>query len=300
MHRFARRLERVARKKKPPEHENHERWLVSYADFITLLFAFFVVMFATSQSDKGKAQQVSDSVKRALEGEKISQVISVILGGNTDDKAKGNAMMRGPGGPEQTVPDPKEKDKKLRELMPSLQILTEELKGEIDAGEIQISMQPRGLVVSFTQAALFASGEDVISPGAYRGLEKVASAMMKLPNPVRLEGHTDSTPINTVRFHNNWELSSSRSIAILEMLTKKYGVPRERLSVAGYADTAPLATNDTEAGRAHNRRADIVILNDQGVIGEPAKPELSSPPAPPHTVSTASPPNASRVPASGR
>jgi chemotaxis protein MotB len=127
------------------------------------------------------------------------------------------------------------------------------------------------LVISFNQAALFAPGEDVISPEAYDGLKKVASAIAKLPNPVRLEGHTDSTPINTARFHSNWELSSARSIAILELLTNKFNVPRNRVSIAGYADTAPIASNDTEEGRARNRRADIVILNEQGVIGEPAK-----------------------------
>lgn len=258
----------MARKKKAPEHENHERWLVSYADFITLLFAFFVVMFATSQTDKGKAQQVSDSVKRALEGEKISQVVSAILGGTVSDKGKGNALMRGPGGARQAD---EKKDDKLVELLPSLKILSEELKKEIAAGRIQISMQARGLVVSFNQAALFAPGEAVISQDAYGGLEKVAAAIAKMPNPVRLEGHTDSTPINTERFHSNWELSAGRSIAILELLSSKFGVPRERLSIAGYADTAPVASNDTEEGRARNRRADIVILNEQGVIGEPAK-----------------------------
>jgi chemotaxis protein MotB len=259
----------MARKKKHAEHENHERWLVSYADFITLLFAFFVVMFASSQTDKGKAQQVSDSVKRALEGEKVSQVVAAILGGTVTDTGQGNAMMRGPGGARKSAEE--KKDQKLAELLPSLKILTEELKKEIDAGQIQISMQARGLVVSFTQAALFPPGEDVISPEAYDGLEKVASAIAKMPNPVRLEGHTDSTPINTARFHSNWELSAGRSIAILELLSNKFGVSRDRLSIAGYADTAPLASNDTEEGRARNRRADIVILNEQGVIGEPAK-----------------------------
>ena len=263
-----RRLE-MARRKKPPEHENHERWLVSYADFITLLFAFFVVMFATSQTDKGKAQQVSDSVKRALDGEKMSQVVSAILGGTVTDTGKGNAMMRGPGGAQRAADE--KKDDKLVELLPSLKLLSEELRKEILDGRIQISMQARGLVISFNQAALFAPGGDVISAEAYDGLEKVASAIAKMPNPVRLEGHTDSTPINTLRFHSNWELSSARSIAILELLTNTFNVPRERLSIAGYADTAPVASNDTEEGRARNRRADIVILNEQGVIAEPAK-----------------------------
>src|SRR5579863_3703972 len=165
----------MARKRKLPEPENHERWLASYADFITLLFAFSVVMFATSQTDKGKAQQVSDSVKRALEGEKMSQVVAAILGGTVSDTGKGNAMMHGPGGAQQSVENKNEKkDEKLAELLPSLKILSEELKKEIAEGKIQISMQARGLVVSFNQAALFARGEDVISPEAYDGLEKVA------------------------------------------------------------------------------------------------------------------------------
>ena len=259
----------MPRKKKPVQPENHERWLVSYADFITLLFAFFVVMFATSQTDKGKAQQVSDSVKKALEGDKMTQVISAILGGSVTDKGKGNAQMRGPGGARQAAAE--KKDEKLAELLPSLKVLSEELKNEIAEGKITISMQARGLVVSFNQAALFPPGGDAISPDSYDGLEKVASAILKISNPVRLEGHTDSTPISTVRFRSNWELSSARSIAILELLSNKWGVPRSRLSIAGYADTAPLASNDTEIGRARNRRADIIILNEQGVLAEPAK-----------------------------
>ena len=185
----------MARKKRPPEHENHERWLVSYADFITLLFAFFVVMFATSQTDKGKAQQVSTSVKRALEGEKMSRRWSCLRfwAARSTDTGKGNAMMHGPGGASTSVASAK-KDEKLAELLPSLKVLTEELKSEIAAGRIQISMEARGLVVSFKQAVLFPSGEDVISTGAYPDLEKLAAAIAKIPNPVRLEGHTRLTP----------------------------------------------------------------------------------------------------------
>jgi chemotaxis protein MotB len=266
----------MARKKRHPEHVNHERWLVSYADFITLLFAFFVVMFATSQTDKGKAQQVSDSVKKALEGEKMSSILQAVLGGTVSDRGKGNAMMHGPGGA-QKAPVEEKKEQKLAELVPSLKVLSEELKKEIAAGRIQISMQPRGLVVSFTQAALFPSGEDVVSQEAHEGLEKVAGAINKLPNPVRLEGHTDSVPIRTPRFRSNWELSAARSIALLEMLSTNFGVSRDRLSIAGYADTAPIASNDDEAGRARNRRVDIVILNEQGVVGEPAKRDEAKP-----------------------
>src|SRR5690348_10493033 len=222
----------MARKKHLPEHANHERWLVSYADFITLLFAFFVVMFATSQTDKNKAQQVSDSVKRALEGERMPSIIQAVLGGTIDDKGKGNAMLRGPGGAQKAVEE--KQQQKLAELLPSLKVLSEELKKEIENGRIQINMQPRGLVVSFNQATLFPSGEDVISADAYEGLEKVAGAIVRLPNPVRLEGHTDSIPIRTARFRSNWELSAARSIALMELLSTRFGVPQERMSIAGY------------------------------------------------------------------
>jgi chemotaxis protein MotB len=241
--------------------------MISYADFITLLFAFFVVMFASSQADKGRAQEVSESVKKALEGESMKQALAILLGGTRDDRGKGNAMLRGPGG-RNKAPEEK-KEMKAAELVPSLKILSEELKNEIAAGNIQISMQTRGLVVSFNQAALFPSGEDVISPQAYDAMEKVAAAMSRIPNPVRLEGHTDAVPIKTSRFRSNWELSAARSIAVMDLLSTKFGVPRERLSIAGYAETAPVASNETEVGRARNRRVDIVILSEQGLIAEP-------------------------------
>src|ERR1051326_2772060 len=155
----------MARKKKQAAHENHERWLISYADFSSHLFAFFVVMFATSQTDKGKAQQVSESVKRALEGEKMSTVLAAILGGTVSDTGKGNAMLRGPGGAQKAAEE--RKDPRVAELVPSLKILNEQLKAEIDAGRIHITMEPRGLVISFAQAALFPSGDDRILPEAY-------------------------------------------------------------------------------------------------------------------------------------
>lgn len=259
----------MARRKKHPEPENHERWLVSYADFITLLFAFFVVMFASSQADKGKAEQVSNSVKQALERDHVTAMVAAVLGGSTDTKGYGSAMTKGPGGTE-TKRDPRVegggREKPLGALAESL---ASELTPAIEAGEIQIGMTERGLVVSFAQTTLFPSGEDVISPDAYEGVGKVASAIARMPNHIRLEGHTDAVPINTPRFHSNWDLSSARAIALLKILTERFGVPPDKLSVAGYADTAPVASNETGEGRARNRRVDIVILNDQGAKGEP-------------------------------
>ena len=256
----------MARRKKPEAPENHERWLVSYADFITLLFAFFVVMFASSQADKGRAQRVSDSVKKALEGQSISAAVASILGGTANDKGQGNAQMRGPGGSQAKTPSPE-----TVELLPSLKILTSELKDQIRDGSIKITMVQRGLSISFSQAALFPSGGDDIARESYGSLQKVALAIKLIPNPVRLEGHTDAVPIHNLRFRSNWDLSASRSIALLTMLTEDFSVPAARISIAGYADTAPVADNETEEGRARNRRVDIIVLNENGLKGEPER-----------------------------
>src|SRR5512135_2883473 len=255
---------------KHAEHENHERWLVSYADFITLLFAFFVVMFATSQTDKSKAQQVADSVNRALEGDSLKAMVSVILGGTVDDKGQGNAQHRGPGGARPaTKSAAANANGQIAELLPSLKVLTKELEQEVKNGKLQISMGVRGLTISFTQAALFPSGEDVIAEDTYPSILKIATAIQQIPNPVRLEGHTDAIPIHNSRFRSNWELSAARSIALLELLTRRFEVPQARISIAGYADTAPIADNETDDGRSRNSRVDIVILNETGLKGEP-------------------------------
>jgi chemotaxis protein MotB len=267
----------MARKKHAAVHENHERWLVSYADFITLLFAFFVVMFATSQTDKAKAQQVSDSVKEALEKGGVAAAVHEILGGTVDERGKGNAQMKGPGGsqPKDAVnPDV------VAELLPSMTYLTKALNQEIKDGKVELHLEPRGLVVSLRQATFFPSGEDKVDPATFDSIDKIASIVRNLPNPVRLEGHTDSIPIHTDRFRSNWELSAARSIAMLELLSSHYEIPRQRMAIAGYADTVPKDSNDNEAGRAHNRRVDVVILNQQVAINHGVSPE-PAPSAPP-------------------
>jgi chemotaxis protein MotB len=221
---------------------------------------------------------MSEAVRDALQNDHMSAVVAAVLGGAVDKKGKGSAAMKGPGGTETSAQPRTEEDKRqqqLAELLPSLEVLSSELDAEIRAGELQISMEDRGLVVSFAQAALFPSGEDVISTTAYTGIGKVAAAITRLPNPVRLEGHTDARPISTPRFHSNWDLSSARAIALLKILTERFGVPSNKMSVAGYADTAPVASNDTDAGRGRNRRVDIIVLNEQGMKGEPLKTSAS-------------------------
>ena len=269
----------MARKKNGHgEHENHERWLVSYADFITLLFAFFVVMFASSQTDKAKAKQVSDSVKEAIEDGGIKATVKEVLGGTVDEKGKGNAQFRGPGGvnkmknpPKEEEEEPKPRPGQAAELLPSLKYLNKELEDAINEGKVEVHLEPRGLVISLRQAAFFPSGEDTIAPETFSTVQKIAGVIGNLPNLVRLEGHTDAIPIHTARFDSNWDLSAKRAIAMMKMLTGDFSLPKGRFSIAGYAETAPVDTNDTAEGRAHNRRVDIVILNQEALIGEPGK-----------------------------
>jgi chemotaxis protein MotB len=251
------------RRRKHSEGPNHERWLVSYADFITLLFAFFVVMFATAQTDNAKAQAVSESVKRALQGESFKDTLSMLMGEKLKVKAPGQR-------PDAGVPKPAVADKAGLTLAQLLPMLSLALKEEIQSGRLALSMTSRGLTITFTQTALFPSGEDEIAHDFYPTIQKISDAMNKVPNPARAEGHTDAIPIHNPRFRSNWELSASRSIALVELLTK-FGVAHERLAIAGYADTAPVDTNDTEEGRRRNRRVDIIILNDAGAKGEPDK-----------------------------
>jgi chemotaxis protein MotB len=254
-------------RKKAAEPENHERWLVSYADFITLLFAFFVVMFASSQSDKNKAKAVSDAVRDALEHGQFSSAISAVLGRGKHEallshqatEERGN--LNAPPGPAETHPP---------DLAKSLDTLQKGLDSELKNGKLQLRLEPRGLVISMREATFFASGDDAVAPTSLPILAKIAAVVQSLPNPVRLEGHTDSQPIHTSRFRSNWELSSARSIAMLELLRDRFQIPAARMAVAGYAENAPADTNESEEGRAHNRRVDLVLLSAGAETAEPA------------------------------
>jgi chemotaxis protein MotB len=255
------------RKKKHAEHENHERWLVSYADFITLLFAFFVVMFATNQSDKNRAKLVSDSVRDAIEHGQISSRLSNMLGkGKHEEAAPDHAPV-----PEAQKPNgAKPADAKAADLAKSLETLRKGLAAELKGGKVQVKLEPRGLVIELREAAFFASGDDKLSPGCYGMLEKIAAVGRGVSNQVRVEGYTDSVPIHNSRFRSNWELSSARAIATLDTLAGRFRIDAARMAVAGYAENAPADTNDTEEGRAHNRRVTIVLLTQDGQKSEPA------------------------------
>jgi chemotaxis protein MotB len=257
-------------RRKTPEHANHERWLVSYADFITLLFAFFVVMFASTQSDKNKAKDVSDSVRQALEHGQFSAAISTVLGrGKHEAKKAPLSKENTPERENPNAPPPSPVERHPPDLAKSLDTLMKGLDADVKNGKLELKLDARGLIISMREKAFFASGDSAVAPDSLPMVAKIAAVVQSLPNSVRLEGHTDARPIHTSRFHSNWELSAARSIAMLELLRDRFQIPASRMAVAGYAENSPVDTNDTEEGRAHNRRVDLVLLSIEGQRGEP-------------------------------
>jgi len=171
--------------------------------------------------------------------------------------------------PQKVTPSPSLLRPPPADLAKSLQTLQRGLDGELKTNKIGLQLEGRGLVISLREATFFASGDDTVAPGSEAILAKIAAEIQGFGNPVRLEGYTDSKPIHNSRFRSNWELSVARSIAMLELLRQKFGIAPERLSVAGYAENAPVDSNDTEDGRARNRRVDLVILSDEALKSEP-------------------------------
>lgn len=240
---------------------------MSYADFITLLFAFFVVMFASTQADRSKARMYSEAVKEALEHGQLSAAISVVLGRGKHEAVK--SMEEDTLNPR--IPPPAPPPAHPADLVKSLATLQSGLDSELKAGKVQVKLEARGLVISLRESGFFASGDDVIAPDSIASIAKIAAVIQGVPNPLRVEGYTDSVPIHNSRFHSNWELSAARSIAMLELLRQKFEIAPERMTIAGYAENAPADDNSTADGRAHNRRVELVLLSEEAEKVEPQR-----------------------------
>ncbi|MBI5083038.1 MAG: OmpA family protein [Acidobacteria bacterium] len=251
------------RRERKGANANHERWLVSYADFITLLFAFFVMMYANSQTNKEKAQQISQAFREALDQGRVSQALIRLLKNEPSGRKMNDIVVT------EAARSSKPEGGRTVELMPSLRELNLKLKEDIAAHRLEVRMEKRGLVISLREATFFPPGGDTLEPGTVPVLEVIAKEIKGLPNPVRLEGHTDSVPIRTARFRSNWELSAARGIAMLELFAERFGVEPGRMAIGGFADSAPVASNETAEGRARNRRVDIVVLNEVAAAREP-------------------------------
>jgi chemotaxis protein MotB len=226
------------------------------------MFALFVAMYAIALKDHSSGKRVAESVREAVATGGLTSTVRVFLSkdsskseGASAGTAKKDLQMADPPPPPMPKVDPT--------LLEPYKRLTGQLEKEITAGAIRIRLDGRGMVITLEEKAFFPSGNDQIYPTAYPMLERVAKVIQPLPNSVRLEGHTDAIPIHNTRFSNNWELSTARSIALLQLFQDKYGLDPSRFAVAGYAQNMPIAPNDTEEGRARNRRVEVIIIGRQ-------------------------------------
>ena len=234
---------------------SHERWLVSYADFITLLFAFFTVLYASSTVDVKKLEAVGDSMKAVFAGPPMDSIA------NLEPRAR---LL--PATPDLAF-----------ELARVRKLLEQDLSGAIAEGRVSLEQDPRGLVISIREAGSFATGRAELPPAARELLTTLGERLRNIPHAVRVEGHTDDMPIHTPRYASNWELSTARATEVVAFLIESAHVAPDRLSAAGYAEFHPRAANDSPEHRASNRRIDLVILNAATRSAEePASPRSDS------------------------
>ena len=258
----------MSRRKRHPEHANHERWLVSYADFMTLLFAFFVVMYSTSQVDQRKVGKLALAIQVAFQELGVFPASTSRVPIASQDPMPFSDVqeitrVERVANLGQIVPNINGKDSGNTEN-PGLQILQKELEQalapEILRHEVALRQEPNGLVVSLREVGFFASGSAQLRADSVPAFNRIATVLMERQYHVRIEGHTDNVPIHTAQFASNWELSTARATELVRLLITKNGFAPARLSAAGYAEFHPIASNGSEQGRALNRRVDIVIL----------------------------------------
>lgn len=258
----------------------HDRWLVSYADFITLLFAFFVVLYAFAKADQKKQKQVSASIDTAFRTLGLFPSAGPRpAAGDASGSASGsvsraeeaaipmNIVMVG------EVYSPARVKSDLDRLQREL---AQALSNQVASHMVSIHMGRDGLVISLREAGFFASGSAAPRPETLATLMQIANSLSRTPYDLRVEGHTDNIPIHTSEFDSNWELSAVRATRIARIFLDMKAMPPERISAAGYAEFHPVAANDTAAGRAENRRVDLVVLPR-------TKVDLSVPDDPPTT-----------------
>lgn len=250
----------MAKKKKPEEHENLERWLVSYADFMTLLFATFVVLYALSQINVNEFKKVEESLKKAFS-------IQSILDGGSGVMSSGKSVM------DTSAADTMIDSLMMEYISPKYeQESFEKIKKELDemkkAGELEnvtATIDERGLVITITdKGIMFKSGSAELSKEMQSILEIVGKLIVEkfAMHPIKVEGHTDKVPV-TGKYPSNWELSSARASSIVRFLIKKFHILPDLMSAVGYADTRPEASGSDQASLAKNRRVEIVVQKNQ-------------------------------------
>jgi chemotaxis protein MotB len=244
--------------RRPRHRVTHDRWLVSYADFITLLFGFFVVLYAYAKADQKKQMLVSQSIDSGFRSLGIfpGSARNFTAGPITASEAE-KAVMPMTIVVGEDVVSPARVKEDLERIHRQLE---QTLSNQIATHTVSIHMGPDGLVISLREAGFFASGSASPKPETLPTLRQIATALARNPYDLRVEGHTDNIPIHTVDFDSNWELSTTRATRIARLVLDLKAMPPDRISAAGYAEFHPVAPNDTADGRSENRRVDLVVL----------------------------------------
>ncbi len=238
----------------PRARVGHDRWLVSYADFITLMFGFFVVLYAFARAGEKKQQQVSHAIDTAFHAMRMAQSAA---GTSPDPDAAARSTDPTGAVVEQEILTPSQ----IRDSLDRLRLdLAHSLSGQPASHSISLEMGRDGLVISLREAGFFDSGSATPKPEAVPTLRFIATRLGATPYDLRIEGHTDNVPIHNNQFDSNWELSTARATAIARLFLELKAIPPDRLSAAGYAEYHPVASNATAVGRAENRRVDLVVL----------------------------------------
>ena len=276
----------MARKKKHEEHENHERWLISYADFITLLFAFFVVMYSVSSINEGKYRVLSDALiasfrssARSVEPIQVGELsksskVPGLIKGVVDQKGsdhqydkksispfkmeKPNTGFKGESSPPDSG-DNLAKQRAKEAIDKMAEALEKSMSKLIQQDLIAVRRNDLWVEVEIKTSILFPSGSATLQDVALPILGEIANILKDFPNPIRVEGFTDSVPINTVAYPSNWELSAGRAASVVHLFTKA-GVDPQRMAAIGFGEFRPIADNTTPEGRNKNRRVVVLIL----------------------------------------
>ncbi|MDR1854901.1 MAG: flagellar motor protein MotD, partial [Azoarcus sp.] len=243
----------MARRRRPHdgEHENLERWMVSYADFVTLLFAFFVVMYSLSSINEGKYRVLSNSLVQAFRSANV----------NVDGQQIVTPPIIAPLPRRATPPREKKAEGKLQQTAQKMRNMADAIRRVLqpltENGQVNVTEGAFGVSVEINASVLFAPGEAELGPEAVAALRAVAGVLADTEFPIKVEGHTDNMPIANYRFPSNWELSAVRASSVVRLFIES-GVAPTQLTAAGYADQRPVADNATETGRARNRRVAIM------------------------------------------
>lgn len=239
------------RRKDDVPQDNPDRWLLTYADLITLLLAFFVVMYSMSVMDSKKFGKVSEALQGVLKGG-----TSVLKPKSTSNFNTGHGLL------------------KTGDLKMLQTVMNQEIATRGYGQEVMVGMNERGLTIHIMESALFDEARADLKPRAREILDLVAKDLSVMPNHVRVEGHTDDRPISTPRFPSNWELSTARATEVVRYLIERHHFPPDKLSALGYASFRPYVPNTTATNRAKNRRVDIVVLTMALSALEPAADDM--------------------------